>query len=65
VYAQRTDNLKNWQGCCGPDGSLGPTLQCLKGHDLGTEIGDCWQPHFVRLSGRWVEVCLPEWGVTA
>lgn len=54
----------DWSGCCGPTGLSGPTLRCRNGHDIGTEVGDCTQPHFSRLSRRWVEVCLPEWGVT-
>lgn len=37
-------------GCCGPDGSDGLNLACSAGHEIGTEVGDCWQPHFVHVA---------------
>jgi hypothetical protein len=37
-------------GCCGIDGLDGPNLFCQKGHPVGTEVSDCWTPHYVHLS---------------
>ena len=37
-------------GCCGPDGLDGPNLACACGTTLGTELGDCWQAHYVALT---------------
>lgn len=51
------------QGCCGPDGQDGPNLFCARGHKVGTEMGDCWMPHFVRLPLKWIEMCSPDLGV--
>ena len=45
----------NRVGCCGPAGD-GPNLQCLQGHVVGTEVGDCYQPHFVHLPLTCVEL---------
>lgn len=29
-------------GCCGLDGIDGPNKVCINGHEIGTEISDCW-----------------------
>lgn len=34
-------------GCCGPSGLDGPNLGCSHDHVVGTEVADCWTPHFV------------------
>ena len=31
-------------GCCGLDGCDGPNLLCVNGHEVATEISDCWTP---------------------
>lgn len=36
-------------GCCGKDGLDGPNLMCENGHAFGTEVSDCWTPHFVKV----------------
>jgi hypothetical protein len=36
-------------GCCGPSGTDGYNLFCPRKHPIGTEVGDCWQCHFVHL----------------
>jgi len=33
------------QGCCGMDGMDGPNTECINGHEVGTEVSDCWVPH--------------------
>jgi hypothetical protein len=32
-------------GCCGRSGSDGPNLLCPNGHEIGTELSDCWMAH--------------------
>lgn len=36
-------------GCCGLDGCDGPNKLCLDGHEIGTEMSDCWIAHAVIL----------------
>ena len=38
-------------GCCGPSGLNGPNVACACGAVVGTEVGDCWQTHYVALTG--------------
>lgn len=39
-------------GCCGPDGSNGPNIVCLNGHDVATRFADCYQTHGACLLGN-------------
>ncbi|MFU8828176.1 MAG: hypothetical protein ACNA8P_01970 [Phycisphaerales bacterium] len=43
-------------GCCGPDGGDGPNLSCNCGAIIGTEVSDCWMPHFVTLLQSAIEI---------
>lgn len=36
-------------GCCGRDGLEGPNLICKNGHEIGTEVSDCWLAHAIIL----------------
>lgn len=31
-------------GCCGLDGCDGPNKLCFNGHEIATEMSDCWMP---------------------
>ena len=35
-------------GCCGMDGMDGPNTECINGHEVATEVTDCWLPHSLR-----------------
>ena len=34
-------------GCCGLDGLHGLNKVCINGHEIGTEMSDCWMAHSV------------------
>src|SRR6185437_11675654 len=36
-------------GCCGRDGLDGPNRVCANGHEIATEVSDCWTLHAVVL----------------
>lgn len=38
---------KRFQGCCGSMGSNGHNKLCANGHEVATEISDCWLPHYI------------------
>ncbi len=38
---------KRFQGCCGSAGSYGLNKLCANGHEVATEISDCWVPHYI------------------
>ena len=48
-------------GCCGVDGQDGLNVLCSQGHDIGTEVSDCWTPHFVLLDQTKIRTQRPEW----
>jgi hypothetical protein len=52
----RTMSSETQAGCCGPGGRNGPNRVCSNGHEVGTELGDCWQVQFTRLPLASVEV---------
>ena len=46
---RRVIDLRRLNGCCGLDGCDGPNTECIHGHEIGTEISDCWTPHYLHL----------------
>ena len=50
----RGHNLKNhsssakFSGCCGSSGCNGLNKLCLNGHEVATEISDCWTSHYIK-----------------
>lgn len=38
---------KRFQGCCGSSGLDGLNKLCANGHELATEVSDCWLPHYI------------------
>ena len=53
IVALDVYNLKNhsdinrFAGCCGSDGGNGLNKLCLNGHEVATEVSDCWTAHYV------------------
>jgi hypothetical protein len=53
VVAIETYYLKNhrfisrFSGCCGSSGLDGMNKTCENGHEVATEISDCWTPHYI------------------
>lgn len=43
--AQHAKDGRPYNGCCGVDGCDGLNLVCPSGHDVATEMSDCWMPH--------------------
>jgi len=42
---------KNWHmGCCGSDGSEGINISCTNGHDIATEISECYLTKYIILA---------------
>jgi hypothetical protein len=37
-----------FQGCCGSAGCKGLNKLCLNGHEVATEISDCWTSHYIK-----------------
>lgn len=48
-------------GCCGVDGQDGLNIFCSQGHDVGTEVSDCWTPHFVLIDQSKIRTKKPSW----
>lgn len=42
---RRVKNEDRLDGCCGPSGMDGPNTECFNGHEVATEVSDCWLPH--------------------
>lgn len=42
INCKNHPNRSRLNGCCGLDGQDGPNKICLNGHEIGTEISDCW-----------------------
>jgi len=36
-------------GCCGLAGLVGPNRVCINGHEIGTEVSDCWVANAVKI----------------
>ncbi|MES2485906.1 MAG: hypothetical protein V4581_08170 [Bacteroidota bacterium] len=43
-----TESLR-FQGCCGSSGSNGYNKLCINSHEVGTEVSDCWTPHYIAI----------------
>ncbi|WP_281232487.1 hypothetical protein [Flavobacterium gelatinilyticum] len=41
-------DTRKFQGCCGSAGCNGLNKLCLNGHDVATEISDCWTSHYIK-----------------
>jgi hypothetical protein len=41
-------DLSRVQGCCGLHGMDGPNKMCINGHEIATELSDCWTLKYVR-----------------
>lgn len=37
-----------FQGCCGSAGCIGLNKLCLNGHEVATEVSDCWTSHYIK-----------------
>ncbi len=57
-YLANVDDLINtaphsdsslWLGCCGPSSFGSLNTVCLNGHEVGTEIADCYTPRVMTL----------------
>ena len=40
------DRLR-FTGCCGSSGSDGMNKTCVNGHEVATEVSDCYTPHYI------------------
>jgi len=40
------DTLR-FTGCCGSSGSDGMNKTCANGHEVATEVSDCYTPHYI------------------
>lgn len=40
-------DARRFQGCCGSAGSDGPNKLCMNGHEVATEVSDCWLSHYI------------------
>jgi hypothetical protein len=45
VETHHHSELHRLAECCGLDGMDGPNFVCVNGHEIGTEMSDCWMPH--------------------
>ena len=43
-------NRSRLNGCCGYDGCEGVNRICINNHEIGTEMSDCWMPHYLELN---------------
>ncbi len=39
--------VSRFQGCCGSSGLDGMNKTCGNGHEVATEVSDCWTPHYI------------------
>jgi len=47
INANYHPDPRRLNGCCGLHGCDGPNRICVNGHEIATEISDCWMPHAV------------------
>ncbi|SEN93626.1 hypothetical protein SAMN05444671_2495 [Flavobacterium sp. CF108] len=40
-------DLRRFTGCCGSSGTDGMNKTCKNGHEVATEVSDCWTPHYI------------------
>jgi hypothetical protein len=49
-------------GCCGIDGLDGINTFCDQGHEIGTEVSDCWTPRYIHIPARNLTAVEGQWG---
>ena len=42
-------NPGRFSGCCGSDGSNGMNKLCVNGHEVATEVSDCYTSYYIRM----------------
>lgn len=45
--AKSHSDFSRLNGCCGLDGLDGLNKVCINGHEIGTEMSDCWMAHAI------------------
>ena len=43
-------DLRRFTGCCGSSGSDGMNKTCKNGHEVATEVSDCWTAHYINFN---------------
>ena len=46
-YLINHPDQNRFHGCCGSSGSDGLNKLCANGHEVATEVSDCWLPHYI------------------
>ncbi len=43
-------HVSRFNGCCGSSGLDGMNKTCINGHEVATEVSDCWTPHYILIN---------------
>lgn len=46
-YLKNHKNRNRFSGCCGSAGLDGMNKTCQNGHEVATEMSDCYMPHYI------------------
>ena len=46
-YLKNHKFISRFNGCCGSSGLDGMNKTCENGHEVATEVSDCWTPHYI------------------
>ena len=46
-FLKNHKDLMRFTGCCGSSGLDGMNKTCVNGHEVATEVSDCYTPHYI------------------
>jgi hypothetical protein len=46
-FLENHKDLRRFTGCCGSSGLDGMNKTCINGHEVATEVSDCYTPHYI------------------
>ena len=49
-FLKNHKNCNRFSGCCGSSGLDGMNKTCVNGHEVATEVSDCWTPHYMKIN---------------